>query len=85
MRPGFGYTAVLENNDPWEGCTRGRATDHFGHGVGYWRDYSVGTEAFAEMGKATITHPASLAQIQRYFPKSYEIFKEMLVEIGGLK
>jgi hypothetical protein len=76
---------VCDVSDMWEGCTKGKASDHSGHGKKYWNDHSVGTEAFAEMGKATINHPASLKKIQEYFPKSYEIFLEMMTEIGELK
>jgi hypothetical protein len=50
----------------------------------YWKKISVGTEAFAEMGKATVNHPESLARIKQYFPKSYDIFLEMLESIGSL-
>jgi hypothetical protein len=34
------------------------------------------------MFDATVNNPASLEQIKNYFPKSYDIFNEMLEEIG---
>ncbi len=74
-------------SDMWDGITNGRAVGFMGHTFNnkqYWKTHSVGSEAFAEMFDATINNPASLEQIQRYFPKSYEIFKEMLDELGGL-
>ena len=37
-------------------------------------------EAFAHMFCATIHNPESLANIQKYFPKSYKIFEEMVDE-----
>ena len=52
-------------------------------GVGHGRDYckdpeSLPTEAFAEMFSAVITQNDSLPLIQKFFPKSFAIFEEML-------
>jgi hypothetical protein len=71
-------------SDIWEGVTKGAVRTFFGHGASYWKNTNVGVEAFAEMGKALANHPESLKRIQEYFPKSYEIFLEMLEEIGAL-
>lgn len=49
-----------------------------GHGFDYWYNRDNGKEGFAEMFSALVCNPESLEQIQRFFPKSYEIFLEML-------
>lgn len=49
-----------------------------GHGTGYWGNRDNGKEGFAEMFSAAVNNPESLEQIKRFFPKSYEIFKELL-------
>jgi effector-binding domain-containing protein len=72
-------------SDIWDGCTKHKIQGSIGHPEsGYWDRTPVGVEAFAEMGKATVNHPESLKRIQEYFPKSYEIFLEMIEFIGGL-
>jgi hypothetical protein len=71
-------------SDMWDGCTKHKARGSMLHDGGYWDTTSVGTEAFAEMGKATVNHPESLRRIKEYFPNSYEIFLEMIEFIGGL-
>jgi hypothetical protein len=71
-------------SDMWDGCTKHKIRGFMGHRIGYWNTTSVGIEAFAEMGNATINHPESLNRIKEYFPKSYEIFLEMIDFIGGL-
>ena len=60
-----------------------------GHGASYWRrngtgnEYiGVGKEAFAEMYASMIANEGSWALIQKYFPKSVEIFKE-IIEMGA--
>jgi len=63
-----------------------------GHGKGYWKASpeskrgcaTVGSEGFAEMAKAAINHLESLRRIKLYFPKSYDIFMEMLENMRGL-
>lgn len=72
-------------SDIWEEITNGLVKGCAGHlsvDSQYWKKVSVGTEAFAEMTDATINNTESLIQIKRYFPKSYEIYLEMLEEIG---
>ena len=49
-----------------------------GHGLSYWKSHEVCVEAFAEMFSATISNPQSLEQIKRFFPKSYDMFLEIL-------
>ena len=49
-----------------------------GHETEYWIGRDNGKEGFAEMFSAAVSNPESLEQIKKFFPKSYEIFKEML-------
>lgn len=49
-----------------------------GHGSKYWNTKDNGKEGFAEMYSAMVNNPESLEQIQRFFPKSFKIFIEML-------
>ena len=49
-----------------------------GHGSSYWNNRDNGKEGFAEMFSAMVNNHESLEQIKRFFPKSYEIFIEML-------
>lgn len=49
-----------------------------GHEAEYWIGRDNGKEGFAEMFSAAVSNPESLEQIKKFFPKSYEIFKEML-------
>ncbi|MDH6367547.1 MULTISPECIES: phage minor capsid protein [unclassified Breznakia] len=68
-------------SDIWEGATKGKVKAFSGHGVKYWENIDVGVEAFAEMFSATIMNPESLEQIKKYFPKSHEIFEEIIEEM----
>jgi len=76
-------------SDIWEGATNGIVKGKYGHlskqNKDYWIRHSVGTEATAIMGDVMVTEPSLLKVIQGYFPKSYEIFLEMLSSIGGIK
>ena len=73
-------------SDMLEGATLAKIQCGVGHGgATYWKDRTydgipdgLATEAFAEMMSATMTNPESLALIQKYLPKSYAIFQEML-------
>ena len=72
-------------SDILEGATNGKICCGFGHGKKYWSDRThdgvpdgLATEAFAEMMDSTFASPESLATIQKYLPKSYGVFQEML-------
>lgn len=67
--------------DMFEGATNAAVSTYCGHGKNYWKNCDVGIEAFAEMYDASVNNPESLNTIRRYFPKSYEIFEEMLEEL----
>lgn len=75
-------------SDILEGATGGKISCGFGHGASYWKKRTVAgvadglaTEAFAEMMDSTFACPESLASIQKYLPKSYKVFEEMLDEL----
>lgn len=69
--------------DIWEGVTKAKVTGKLGHGLNYWKSdgNKLNKEAFAEMFGTTISRPSSLEVIKKYFPKSHEIFEEMLDDI----
>lgn len=78
-------SARADLSDILEGATSGKISCGFGHGKKYWSDRThdgvpdgLATEAFAEMMDSTFTNPESLATIQKYLPKSYGVFQEML-------
>jgi hypothetical protein len=77
--------ARADLSDILEGATNGKICCGFGHGKKYWSDRThdgvpdgLATEAFAEMMDSTFASPESLATIQKYLPKSYGVFQEML-------
>ncbi len=72
-------------SDILEGATNGQIMCGYGHGKGYWRDRTfrgvrdgLATEAFAEMSDSTFSNPESLEAIQKYLPKSYAVYTEMI-------
>lgn len=75
-------------SDMFGGATKGAIVGTGGHGKSYWKGRSfygmkmpgtsVATEAFAEMFSASIANSKSLANIKKYFPKSYDVFIEMM-------
>lgn len=76
-------------SDILEGATRMKICLGVGHGAAYWTnrvydgiDFGLGTEAFAEMTSASMTCPESLAIIQKYLPKSYAVYKEIIKMIA---
>lgn len=75
----------LDISDMFDGVTNGKVhgfSTHSKNDINYWKKNEPGIEAFAEMFDATINNPESLKRIQEYFPKSYEIFKEIM---GAMK
>lgn len=66
-------------SDIVEGATKGKVKAGFGHGNSYWKDdENLALEAFAEMTDATLVNPENLEQIEKYVPKSYEIYLEIV-------
>lgn len=72
-------------SDMFSGATEGMVWTTTKHDGSYWETHPVGMEAFAEMMSATMACPESLEAIQRYFPKSYDIFLEILKSGGKLE
>jgi SPP1 gp7 family putative phage head morphogenesis protein len=77
--------ATSDVSDMWDGITKGVVRPHYGHGKSYWKYHSVGVEGFAEMFSATVMNPESVEEIKHYFPKSYEIFEEIISELVAVK
>jgi hypothetical protein len=65
-------------SDIFGGATMLKIKGVAGHPIDYWKTTDVSVEAFAEMFSATVANPQSVVQIQKYFPKSYDIFLQML-------
>ena len=70
-------------SDIMEGATKEKIQIGWGHGNNYWKngDWTLATEAFAEMVDATVANSESLATIQKYLPNSYGVFSDMLKEL----
>lgn len=74
---------TYEVSDIWDGISNGKAYAYCAHSISayypdYWADTPVGTEAFADMYEACILNKNGVKLIKKYFPKSFEIFKEEL-------
>ncbi len=82
----LGHLQMGDISDILEGATCGGIMCGVGHGgSSYWTkrtfngiEWGLGTEAFAEMTSAIMACPESLAVIQKYLPKSYALYEEML-------
>lgn len=78
-------SSCTDISDMWDGISNGSCLAYYGHTNNdkqYWSKVSIGEEAFAEMFSATVMNPESVQMIKRYFPKSYELFEEILEELG---
>lgn len=53
-----------------------------GHGKGYWKNRDNGVEIFAEITSSSVNHPESLEAIKRYFPKTYQVYKDILKAVN---
>lgn len=77
----FSFEEIGDVSDMFESmCTEISRPGGMGHGIYYWvrRNRDTGIEAFAEMFSATVSNPKSLQNIKKYFPKSYDIFLEII-------
>ena len=75
------HAARSEVSDIFSGATKNKVKGGYYHENKYWREKeTLPTEAFAHMFCATLQSPESLAQIKKYFPKSYQMFEEMVDE-----
>ncbi len=67
-----------EISDIFSGITKNKFNLGAGHRKEYWDNVPVSIEAFAGFTSAIIVNPRSLELIKEIFPKSYEIYLEML-------
>lgn len=49
-----------------------------GHGLDYWDGRGNSKEIFAEIISAEAAHPGSLQAIKDYFPKTYQVYQDMV-------
>lgn len=70
-------------SDIMEGATMEKIKAGWGHENTYWTqgDWTIATEAFAEMFDSTVSNSESLAAIQKYLPQSYQVFTAMLKDL----
>lgn len=69
-------------SDIVEGATNARMSFGAGHGKKYWqRPHALSTEAFAEMFASKMANPESYAVLQKYLPKSTQVFDEMIAAV----
>lgn len=72
-----------EVSDIWYGVSNGEIYGHYGHPGDYWtRDggANVAREAFAHMLTASAQNPAAVKHIRKYFPRSFELFEEIVTD-----
>lgn len=78
------YTGILirtDISDIIEGLTGARIQLGVGHGASYWKTIGVEQEAFAELYSAKMCNEESYQFIKKYFPKTVDIFEEILQDI----
>lgn len=71
-------------SDIFSGATRNRVKATGYHPTTYWQrggDSALATEAFAQMYSASILNENATNIIKKYFPKSYEIYRDMIEEM----
>lgn len=87
IKENYATTARSDISDMFEPVMEDRENAYpfgFGHGRGYWTSYNQrryethGKEAFAEMYSAMIANGDSWESINKFFPRSVQIFREIL-------
>lgn len=71
-------------SDIFSGATRNKVKATGYHPTTYWQrggDSALATEAFAQMYSASILNENATNIIKKYFPKSYEIYRDMIEEM----
>lgn len=73
------------------GATKGKINCGYGHTNKYWRDgmingvnTNLACEAAAEFFDTSMANKASLETMKKYLPESYNVFCEMLEDMGNL-
>lgn len=75
----YSYRASSDISDMFEGAGIGKAFPlGVGHGLSYWQNRDNGKEIFAEIISAEAAHPESLKAIRDYFPKTYQVYLDMM-------
>lgn len=75
--------AKADLSDIIGGATQRKISCGYGHKNSYWSkgDWTLATEAFAEMVDSTVANPESLEAIKKYLPDSYEVFLDMIKDL----
>lgn len=71
-------------SDIFGGATGNKVNGGWGHRAAYWdgQNMALAKEAFAEFYSAHISNPESLAVLRQYFPKSAQVFEDIIDAIG---
>lgn len=72
-------------SDIFSGTTKDKIRFTYGHKADYWDDTTLAAESFAQMYSATVLNKKALGAIQKYFPESYKVYRDIIEEIGGKK
>lgn len=73
-------------SDIWSGVSNDNCSGGYHHQKKYWKDKTaLPAEAFAHMTETSINNKKGLENIKKYFPKSYELYLEMIESIGDTK
>lgn len=79
IKDNYSLLARSDVSDMLEGAGLGVAYPlGVGHGKTYWKNRDNGKEILAEIFSAEIASPDSLACIQKYFPETYKVFKNIM-------
>ena len=83
-----GHEISLAVGDIFEGATKGKCTDTWGHGTKYWgakgNNFKLSCEAFAEFYSAECIYsenPAILDNMIKRLPESYKVYREIMESI----
>lgn len=75
----YSYRDRSDISDMFEGAGLGIAHPlGAGHGLDYWISRGNSREIFAEIISAEAAHPGSLKAIKEYFPRTYQVYQDMM-------
>ena len=75
----YSYRDRSDISDMFEGAGLGIAHPlGAGHGLDYWSSRGNSREIFAEIISAEAAHPGSLKAIKEYFPRTYQVYQDMM-------